>query len=87
MENNVELNLEEMEQVSGGTGGYPHRPEEKKGLDIYQIVRGDTLTKIANRFGTTVSRLKQLNPTIHDINDITAGYFIYVPYKAYQKDK
>ena len=74
-----ELNLQEMEQVTGGTGGSPIPLPPKKGCIIYLIQRGDTLTRLAKRFGTTVNAIKNVNPTIHNVDDITAKYYIYIP--------
>ncbi len=48
------------------------------GLVPYRIVRGDTLTKIARRFGTTVDALVEINH-IKNRNRIYAGDIIYVP--------
>ena len=76
---NMELNLEEMEEVSGGRGGSPKKLPSKRGMKVYRIQSGDTLSRIAGRYGTTAEYLKKINPTIHDINDITAGFYIYVP--------
>ena len=68
-----ELNMEEMNQVAGGA-----RPKEKEGFFIYQIVKGDNLSKIANKFGTTVSKILAANPKIKDKNLIYAGDYIYI---------
>jgi LysM repeat protein len=75
-----ELNLEEMEEVKGGLGGYRRQPKEKEGFIIYQIQRGDTLHKLADRYGTTVMAIKRANPrVIRNINDITTGFYLYIP--------
>ncbi len=80
METNMnELNLSEMEEAAGGMGGSGKKLPGKKGFKVYQIQKGDTLIRIANRFGTTADYLKKINPTIKDKNDITAGFYIYVP--------
>lgn len=79
MANIRELSMEEMDTVFGGQGGSPRPLPERAGYIVYQIRRGDTLPKIARRFGTTAEQLKAINPTIHNVNDITAGYYIYVP--------
>ena len=79
MANIRELSMEEMDTVFGGAGGSPRVLPERTGCTVYQIQRGDTLPKIARRFGTTAERLKAINSTIHNVNDITAGYYIYVP--------
>jgi len=79
MDHMNELNLNEMESVSGGRGGSPYELPEKEGFFVYHIVRGDTLGKLGKRFGTTAEKIKAANPTIKNINDITAGYYIYIP--------
>lgn len=79
MDTMKEMNVNEMAEVTGGTGGSPRYLPPKAGCLCYQIQRGDTLGKIARRYGTTAEYLKSINPTIHNINDITAGYYIYVP--------
>ena len=81
MDNMEELSLNEMEEVAGGMGGSPRRLPKREGFRLYRIVRGDTLGGIARAYNTTAEYLKSINPTIHNINDITAGYWIYVPRK------
>lgn len=44
----------------------------------YTIQSGDTLRKIASRYGTTVSNLQALNPQIYNLNWIYAGQVIRV---------
>ena len=62
MENDLDL-------VSGGTsGGY---------LD-YRIVAGDTLGGIAQKYGTTVAKLLELNPSIQNPDLIYAGDYIRI---------
>ena len=74
-----ELNLNEMEEVIGGRGGSAHKLPEKQGRKVYRIKSGDCLSRIAGHYHTTAQYLKDINSTIHNINDITAGYYIYVP--------
>lgn len=76
---NMELNVNEMEEVVGGKGGSPKMLPAKAGLKVYQIRKGDNLHRIANRCRCTVKELMAINPTITDANDITAGYYIYLP--------
>ena len=76
---NMELNVNELEEVVGGKGGSRTKLPEKPGLLVYRIVHGDKLGMIARQFGTTVKVLMKLNPTITNENDITSGYYIYVP--------
>ena len=70
----VELSMEEMDQVAGGY----KRPIDKKGFIIVQIVRGDTLIKIANRYNTTVEQIMKDNPKIKDKRLIYTGDYLYI---------
>ena len=54
----------ELENVAGGAA-YRN--------DYYVVKRGDTLSAIARRYGTTVSRLMALNPYIENANLIYPG--------------
>ena len=76
---NIELKPAELEEVSGGNGGSPTVLPHKAGYIVYQIARGDNLTRIAKRYNTTVKAIDDANPTITNVNDITAGYWIYIP--------
>lgn len=49
------------------------------GTGNYVVVRGDTLSKIAVRYGTTVSELLRLNPSITDPSRIFVGQVLHVP--------
>ena len=59
----------------GGDGPAPDRP----GNGRYTIRSGDTLSGIASRYDTSVSRLMALNPQIHDPDRIYAGQSLRVP--------
>jgi len=48
-------------------------------MAIYTIRSGDTLTKIASDFGTTVNALMDANPQIEDRNKIFVGNQINIP--------
>ena len=76
---NKEMNLNELEVVTGGKGGSKTELHATKYYDVYRIQPGENLTRIARNFNTTVSELVRINKTITDKNDITAGYYIYVP--------
>ena len=76
---NKEMNLNEMESVVGGAGGSSTPLPKKDGFEVYKILPGNTLTRIANKFHTTVDYLVLINPSITDRNDITAGRYMYVP--------
>ena len=80
MEDRRELTLDEMEDAVGGKGGSRKRLREKKGYIVYRIRPGDTLNRIASVYGTTAKEIMDENPTISNINEITAGYYIYIAY-------
>ena len=82
MEEIREVNVEELEDVSGGKapyGGSPKKLPDTAGRRVYRIQSGDSLGKIARNNRTTVETLKKLNPSIIDPNRIMAGYYIYLP--------
>ena len=75
---NKELNMNEMEAVTGGERHF--KPEkDRAGWLQHKVEGGETLIRIANRYRTTVNYLMDINPTITNKNDITAGYYMYVP--------
>ena len=49
------------------------------GTQEYVVVKGDTLFKIATRYGTTVVNLMKLNPEIKDASKIYVGQKLRVP--------
>ncbi len=71
----VELNEEELKAAAGGK--YKPLPQ-KEGYAQYIIQPGDTLTKIAKMFNTTVNMLLSINPQIRDRNLIRAGAYMYI---------
>lgn len=48
----------------------------------YTVKSGDTLSGIARKYDTTVTRLMALNPQIEDKNVIHTGQIIKVPYQV-----
>lgn len=73
MENN-ELNLEELEIVSGGANGGQYY--------LYTVKKGDTLSGLAKRFHTTVDAIYKLNSDkIKDKNLIKIGWKLLIPKK------
>ncbi len=48
----------------------------------YTIVKGDTLSKLAQRYGTTVSAIMAINPEIQNPNMLTVGQTIKIPCEA-----
>ena len=71
----VELDMNEMNEVAGGA--FKPLPD-KRGFIIYQISRGETLGRIAKRFGVTVKDLMNWNPKIVDKNKIYYGDYLYI---------
>ncbi|RPJ24330.1 MAG: LysM peptidoglycan-binding domain-containing protein [Chloroflexi bacterium] len=59
--------------------GNPPPGDPPPGGQTYYAVRGDTLRKIAAKFGTTVDALLRLNPQITNPNIIYVGQAIKVP--------
>jgi LysM repeat protein len=54
-------------------------PEPAPTVRSYTVVRGDTLQRIASRFGLTIGQLLTANPEITDPNLIAIGQVIVVP--------
>ncbi|MFZ5641915.1 MAG: LysM peptidoglycan-binding domain-containing protein [Bacillota bacterium] len=54
-------------------------PVNCPGGRIYEVKSGDTLSKIARRFNTTVQAIMAANPQIKDPNVIFAGQEICIP--------
>lgn len=48
----------------------------------YTVVKGDTLTKIAKKYSTTVSAIVKLNPSIKDPNKIYVGQVLVISGEA-----
>ena len=51
----------------------------QKAYETYTIKRGDTLSAIAKKYGTTVSKLMEANPYITNANMIYAGKTLQIP--------
>ena len=83
------LDPNEMQEIAGGAdtkkpraGGSPTPLPPKEGYKNYQITATDTMIRIADRFGTTVSALMAVNSQwIKDKSLIMTGYYMYVPVK------
>ncbi len=67
-----------LESVGSVSRAQSATPPQNRGGQDYRIQRGDTLTEIADRFGTDVKTLQQLND-ISNPNRIYAGQTITVP--------
>ena len=71
MENNInELNAKELQEAAGGAS---------QGYIVYVVQKGDTLTKIAGRYNTTVAKIMSVNPELTDPGFIVSGCYIYIP--------
>ena len=69
MENNInEINEKELQEAAGGAG---------QGYFVYVVQKGDTLTKIAGRYGVTVAQLVKWN-NIPNPNLILVGQKIRI---------
>lgn len=69
---NMEIKLDELEEIAGGAGANSY--------EIYTTVKGDTLKKIAKKFGTSIEVLMKLNrDKIKDKNKIGIGWELLVP--------
>ena len=64
-----EVSAEELEQAAGGASDYRRI--------VYTVKKGDTLTKIAHRYGVTVDNLVHWN-AIKDRNLIVVGQKIVI---------
>ena len=73
LENIQALNENEIQDVNGGVYQGP--------CFVYIIKRGDCLSVIAQRYGTTVTTLCELN-NIKNPDLIYAGHKLLVPYKG-----
>ena len=80
---NIELNLNEMEEVSGGAkaGGMKNKPAAKSGYIIHQITNTDTLWALSRHYHTTIEAIMKANPSIQDKSLIRTGYWLYIPKK------
>ena len=76
MSDEVKINDSELDEVSGGAGGwrqYAHGTYVNYGnYIVYTVAAGDVLSGIAPRFGVTVAQIQQWN-NIKNPNVISAG--------------
>ena len=71
------LNDQEAESVSGGGANGPSWVDG--GATYYRVVRGDTLSEIAVRFGTSIWNIQALNrDVIKNVDLIREGWVIRV---------
>ncbi len=76
MENEVkDLELDELEEASGGVKPWGNG---KTTLIQHTVVRGNTLSGLANRYYTSVKSIMQLNPIIKNKNLIVEGWILTI---------
>ena len=69
----IQLSEDELAQAAGGAAEMPYG-----NFIEYTVVRGDTLGRIARRFGTTVADIMALNPIIKNRNFIRTGWVLLI---------
>ena len=79
MENMQELNLDELEDVAGGKRHFK-KQADKAGYIQHKVVAGDTLIKIAKKYGIADwKRIREWNPHIdHKTNMIINGEYLWI---------
>lgn len=78
LQNNLTDYVEGVVKAIADYGGYNYAPPGiSSGNNTYTVVKGDTLSKIANLFNTTVQELKSLNNLTSDI--IQIGQVLQIP--------
>ncbi len=78
LQNNLTDYVEGVVKAIADYGGYNYTPPGiSSGNNTYTVVKGDTLSKIANLFNTTVQELKSLNNLTSDI--IQIGQVLQIP--------
>lgn len=78
LQNNLEDYVEGVVKAIADYGGYTYLPPDiSSSQDTYMVQKGDTLSKIANQFNTTVEELKKLNNLTSDL--IQIGQILFIP--------
>ena len=62
-----------------GNQNYGHNYTNQPGALLYRVTPGDTLAKIAARFGTSIGAILQANPSIRNPNVIYSGQTLAIP--------
>lgn len=78
LQNNLEDYVEGVVKAIAEYGGYPYTPPNSNtNKNTYTVKKGDTLSKIAKEFNTTVDEIKRINNLSTDI--IQIGQILYLP--------
>lgn len=77
LQNNLTDYVEGVVKAIADYGGYTYTPPGMSNSDTYIVEKGDTLSSIAKKFNTTVSKFKQLNDLTTDF--IQVGQMLYIP--------
>ena len=75
---NVDMNIAYTDFKFNSKPNKPTTPEPIKKGDYHKVVAGDTLSGIAKKYGTTVSKLMEINPHIKNKNLIYVGDKVYL---------
>lgn len=73
------LNTAETKTTTSATKSQPQSQKEEQQYETYLIKRGDTLSAIARRYGTTVDKIMAANPYIKNRNLIYTGNTLQIP--------
>ena len=79
MDNMKEMNIEELEEVTGGKQHF--QPEkDRKGFIQHKVTATDTLIRIANKYGISDWRkIREWNPHINpETNLIRTGEYLWI---------
>jgi len=80
MENMRELDLNEMEQVSGGNSyGTEGRLPYKKGCMVYCVREGDKILNLIRIYRIDKDRFMKENPGMRINDTLIPGSYIYIP--------